>query len=300
MLLLRADSNFSLVAHFLLLSGFGMWVMQASNLITGKWLETGEHVRILLLPWLAFASLALGVLLWQRRALFSRHLQYGLVAIFGVLALANAYFFNQYFSPFLNPYANEKSWQERQLYAGPFTWLEEHEPEPVVVWSNPNDVLATHLPIFTRHFVLYAYWGILELVPDSEVRERYLISQYFNNPNEEDLKRDLANYVGRQVAFHNAKTIERGIKICRLLFFWDSGKDCGTLPTSVSLLGEQFFVDLEKQFKDDIKPNIKTYLKKYHVTYILKDMMLDTRYLPKTLGATRVYEDGRFELWKLP
>jgi len=110
----------------------------------------------------------------------------------------------------------------------------------------------------------------------------------------------MALYLGRHDLPHAAKTIERGIKMCRILFFWDKGKDCGTPPTPQELLGETFFTNLEKRFQTDIKPNIKAYLKKYNVTYILKDNILDPQYHPETLGAIRVYSDGRFEMYRLP
>ena len=139
-----------------------------------------------------------------------------------------------------------------------------------------------------------------QLVPDSEFRERYLVSQYFNDPTIASLKSTMWTYLGRQDAAHKAKTIERGIKICRILFFWDTSKDCGTPPTAISLLGEKFFSDLEQKFQTDIKPNIKAYLKKYHVSYIIKDTVLDPQYHPEKLGATRVYSDQRFEIYRLP
>ena len=109
----------------------------------------------------------------------------------------------------------------------------------------------------------------------------------------------MALYLGRQDTAHNAKTIERGIKICRILFFFDKHKDCGTVPTPQSLLGDKFFTDLGRKFQTDIKPNIKAYLKKYHVSYILKDNVLNSNYRPEELGAKLVYSDDRYEIWHL-
>ena len=56
---------------------------------------------------------------------------------------------------------------------------------------------------------------------------------------------------------------------------------------------------LENKFQNDIKPNIKAYLKKYHVTYILKDKVLDPSYHPEALGAALVYADDRYEIYHL-
>ncbi len=72
------------------------------------------------------------------------------------------------------------------------------------------------------------------------------------------------------------------------------------MPTPISLLGEKFFSDLGQKFRTDVKPNIKAYLKKYNVSYIIKDIVLDVQFHPEKLGAMRVYSDGRFEIYRLP
>jgi hypothetical protein len=83
------------------------------------------------------------------------------------------------------------------------------------------------------------------------------------------------------------------------MYFWDKNKNCGILLTPAELLGDKFFANLEQEFQTDIKPNIKMYLKKYHVSYILKDDILDPQYHPEKLGAMRVYNDGRFEIYRV-
>lgn len=295
------DDTFALLGLCIAISGLGLWVMQGSNLITGKLLETGEHVRVLILPWLICSTLALAVVLWERRVRLSRGLRLFSAAVLVLLFGASACTAYQRFTPFLPSHADSAAWRTQQLYAGPFTWLDEHEKDPVVVWSEPRDYLATALPVFTRHFALYAFWGALELVSEDEIRERYLVSQYFNNPTATDLAEmsSMELYLGRGDVFHKPKTVERSIKLCRLLFFWDADRDCGTPPTPQELLGADFFSDLEKKFKTDIKPNIKAYLAKYHVTYLLKDKVLNPTYRPQVLGAARVYEDDRYELYRL-
>ena len=297
---LREDKEFTLVCLFLAISGFGLWVMEGSNLLTGKLLETGEHMVGFIMLWLVCATFCIGAFLWGRRAQLSRSIQALSLGVLLVLSIVGARYLFINLQAFLPPWVSRDRFQEAQLYAKPFAWLQREEQNPVVVWSDPHDALATLLPIYTRHFTLYAYWGMLELVPGSEVRERYLVSDYFNDPTGTDLKNNITLYLGRQDTAHIPKTIERRIKICRILFFWDTRKNCGTPPTPQELLGEQFFADMEKKFQTDIKPNIKAYLKKYHVSYILKDKELDPTYRPEKLGAVRVYQDGRFELYKLP
>lgn len=299
--MLREDKEFRLLSLFIAVSGLGLWVMQGSNLITGKLLETGEHVRRLIIPWLIFSTISIGVLLWKRRGQLSAGLQVFSVSVIAILSIVSAHFAYQYFSPFLTFNVDREVWQTNQLYAKPFAWFQNEEKNSVVVWSEPHDYLTTNLPIFTKHFTLYAQFGWFELVSEGEIRERYLISQYFNNPTTATLKSDseMALYLGRHDFPHYAKTIERGIKICRILHFWNAYKDCGIPPTPQSLLGDQFFTDLENKFQNDIKPYIKAYLAKYHVSYILKDKILDPKYHPEALGAKLVYSDDRYEIWHL-
>lgn len=294
---LREDKEFMFLNVFLCVSGLGLWIMQGSNFITGKLLETGEHVAGLIFPWLVFTTFGLGAFLWSRRAHLSQELRIFSVVVLVVLSVMNIRFIN--LSGYLTPAVDSKVWRDEQSFAGPLTWLQMNEKNPVVIWSDPHDHLATVLPIYTKDFVLYAYYGMLELVPEGEIRERYLISQYFNNPTVADLKSEteMGLYLGRHDYPHYAKTIERGIKICRILYFWDKNKDCGVPPTSQQLLGDKFFTDLENKFQNDIKPNIKAYFTKYHVSYILKDKVLNPKYHPETLGAKLVYSDDRYELW---
>jgi hypothetical protein len=296
---LRADSEFVQLGSFIAISGFGLWIMEGSNLFTGKLLETGEHMVGLIMPWIVFSALSLGAYLWRHRVQLSpalRIFSLGMLVLFSVVSV-------RYVSldAFLPPHIERGRLQAQQDYAKPFEWLQREEQEPVVVWSDPDHYATVLLPIYTRHFTLDVYWGMLELLPEGEVRERYLISQYFDNPSLADLKTvdEMSLYLGRSDLPHRANTVARGIKICRILFFWDAGKDCGTPPTPQQLLGEQFFIDLDKKFRTDIKPNITAYLKKYHVSYILKDIELNPRYDPEVLGAVRVYRDDRFELYKM-
>lgn len=307
---LREDANFSLTATFLILTSLGLWIMQGSNLITGKLLETGEHIRIFILPWLLFSTVSIAAALWQRRALLSKWIKIFAAGVLLLMSLASAQYTYEYFSPFIPLQAHqdlwhrevqEDLWQSEQRYRAPFAWLQENKKTPVVVWSDPHDFITANLPTLTRHFTLYAMYGMLELMPENEVRERYLVSQYFNNPTLADLKteREMRLYLGRGDYPHRPKTIEREVKLCRILFFFDKNKDCGTPPTYQSYMGDAFFLELDKKFQTDIKPNIKAYLKKYHVIYILKDAVLNPTYKPETLGAVRVYADDRYELYRL-
>ncbi|MSU73890.1 hypothetical protein EXS56_01990 [Candidatus Kaiserbacteria bacterium] len=299
---LREDKEFVALCTFLLVSGLGLWILQGSNLITGKLIETGMHVRILILPWLSFATMLVGAHLWKRRAILSGGLRVVALTVVSACTLASLYFLFAY-SPFADIGAKSALWRSEQSYAEPFAWLERTEKSPVVVWMDPSpaDGISSVLPIFTKHFPLYAPAAQQTLLSTEEVQERFLVSQYFNNPTVADLRRPgtMELYIGRRDLPHAAMTIAREIKVCRILFSFDKGKDCGTPPTSEELLGDQFFIDIENKFQTDIKPNIKAYLKKYHVSYILKDTVRNPHYRPEALGAVRVYADSRYEIYQL-
>lgn len=300
---LREDKEFTALSVFLCVSGLGLWILQGGNLITGKLIETGMHVRILILPWLSFATVLLGAHLWKRRATLSGGLRAVSLTMVSMCGLASLYFLLTY-SPFADIGTKSALWRAEQSYAEPFAWLERTEKSPVVIWMDPSpaDGISSVLPVFTKHFPLYAPAAQQTLLSTEEVQERFLVSQYFNNPTAADLRRErtMELYVGRRDLPHQAMTIAREIKVCRALFFLSKEKDCGTPPTSEELLGDQFFIDIENKFQTVIKPNIKEYLEKYHVSYILKDKKLHPHYRPEALGAVRVYTDEKYEIYRLP
>lgn len=301
---LREDKEFMRLSVFLFVSGLGLWILQGNNLITGKLIETGMHIRILILPWLAFATVLVGTHLWRRRSILSKGLRVVSLAVVSACALASLYFLSIYLLPFSDIGAKSELWRAEQSYAKPLAWLERAEKSPVVVWIDPSpaDGISSALPVFTKHFPLYAPAASQTLMSTEEVQERFLVSQYFNTPTVADLrlKSTMELYIGRHDLPHQAMTIAREIKVCRLIFFFDKSKQCGTPPTSEELLGDQFFIDIGRKFQTDIKPNIKAYLAKYHVSYILKDIVLDPQYHPEALGAVRVYADDRYEIYRLP
>ncbi|MEI7720140.1 MAG: hypothetical protein WCI89_02950 [bacterium] len=300
---LKTNPEFFATFLFLCVTGLGLWVTQGSNLITGQMLELGEHLRVFIVPWLALVTTLSCWTLWSQRAYMSKKFQIFSGVMLCVLLCANLVFAYEHLSRFVPSPEQRALWAQEQSYAGPLRWLDAHEPSPVVVWGDPHNELTTYVPALTRQYVLFEQFGQFNLLSNDEFYERYLVSQYFNNPDAAQLKADFGLYIGRSKQFHYPKTLEREVKLCRLLHFYQSdrgSKTCGTVPSPTELLGDAFFNSLETKFQKDIKPNIKTYLKKYHVSYILKDTQLDPQYRPEALGAARVYTDGKFEIYTLP
>ena len=289
-------------AIFAALTGVALLVMDGSYIITGRWLETEYHVRELILPWLVFITTALIAMLWRIRTSLSRSLKIAAIVIMGFLVIGNVRFATHYQVDFFHS-RYQYHWLTLQTYAAPYRWLDEHEKSPVVVWVSPHHEghLSSYLPIYTKHFVLINTWGNLELVSNDEVRERYLVSEYFNDPSIAQLKtnEEMGLYLGNSKLAYDAVAINHKIALCRAVFFWDANHDCGETVTPQSLLGDDFFTTLRHRFTDDIKPNIHKYLKKYHVKYILKDTTLNPEYQPQKLGASLVWQDERYQIWEL-
>jgi hypothetical protein len=297
---LRRQHTFHVVALFVGVTGLGLWIMQGSNAVTGQLLEIGDHMRYFVIVWLPLATLLCLYALYSYYKYIDKPLRVLALSVLALLVAANFFFAYHHSRPFLYPGESAALWQEQQLYAAPLSWLDRNESQPVVIWGNPRNFSTLHVAVLTKHYVLYEEPGNFMLLPTDEIYERFLVSSYFDNLTAESLKNEMYLFAGRANSFHRPKTILRGIKVCRILFFWDSTHDCGVPPTPVSLLGEDFFIGLKRRFDTDIKPNIQTYLKKYNVSYILKDKILDSQYRPEVLGAIKVYSDERFELYRLP
>ena len=296
---LREDNRFLFAGIFAALTGLGIWIMQGSNLITGKLLETGEHIRPFIGPWLALAGAALAWTLWRKRDLL---VGWGAtVALAGVAALVfgGLIFVKQNFYHYVDVGNAASAWRQEQGYAAPLRWIDSQQKNPVVIWTPPNGEFGLYVPTLSRDYVLYAGGVLWTLTSNQEIYERYLVASYFDNPDVAYLKENFSEYMGRQDVYHRAKTIERGIKLCRIFYFFDASHDCGAPPTSLGLIGEAFFEGLERKFAQDVRQDINAYLQKYHVSYIIKDTVRNPLWNPQSLGARLMWSDERYEVYKL-
>lgn len=277
---------------FVMVSGVGLMVTEVSNIITGQNFEIGEHIRRFIIPWLPLVT---GFIAYRALKVRTQAVWF----LLGILVVANCWYVYTNAERF-NPNTEARAlWSEEQLYVKPLAWLDAQEQEPVAVWGDSRNRFITYVTGFTKHYVLHQEFGQFNLMSNEAFQERYLVSRYFDNPNLEDLKQDMVTFAGRGKTFHEAKTLERGVKLCKIFMFWDT-KKCGTSPTPYELFGEENFVKMEQKFQNQIKPNISFYLQKYHVKYIVKDTVRDPQYNPSKLGAKKMYDDGRFEIYKLP
>lgn len=278
------------------LMGASIWIVQGSNVLSGKLLEQGDHLRRFITLWLPLATAGIAYIVLRHGVQIPRVLRISTIVL---LVCGGLYFAAHHTHPFTKPLGSVPQWQTQQTYAPALMWLQAHEEEPVVVWSNPHSFATVHIPVYTRHYVLYLEAGELALMSSKEIEERYLVSSYFDPVDAKYLKKDIEQYVGRAHAYHLPQTQEREYLVCKLVHLGDTSS-CTTPESAQELLGDAYFDALEQKFTKDIKPNIREYLEKYHVSYVLKDRALDTAYQPEALGATEVYSDDHFELYKLP
>lgn len=296
---LRSDAHFLLATLFFTITGLALWVTQGSNLLSGKLLENGEHLKRFIIPWSGLVGVFCVMSVYSIRRELSRA-RFVVVAVLGVLAvLASVRFLLIDVSYFFPDATRVEFWKKEQTYQRPLAWLDAKEEEPVVVWANPHTELPTYVTALTRHYVLFQNFGQFNLLSNDEFHERYLVSQYFDAPTTTRLMEDMPVYAGRSHSFHHPKTIERGIKLCRLLHVFANTDTCGTPPTPQELIGDEFFINLETKFKKEIRPHLTEYLEKYHVSYIIKDLEEDAHYQPESVGGIEVYNDGYVAIYQL-
>lgn len=295
-------SHVAVAMVFVGVAGLALWILQGSNLITGKLWETGDHLRRFIIVWLPLGTSLAAYMAYRYRQHFSVVTRAGVSVALVLLAGANIYFAYAHSHPFRESGGLVAQWQEQQHYAAPLMWLQVHEPEPVVVWGDSELFSTIHVPVLTQHYVLYVEPTNYMLLSNDEVRERYLVSRYFDGVSADSLKEEdsMLRHAGRANTYHIPQTMRREAAVCRLLLWWDRTRDCGTSPTPQQLLGDAYFENLADKFKNDITPNIKQYLKKYQVSYILKDTRHNPSWEPEALGGILVYKDGSFELYNLP
>ena len=120
----KTTHSFSSV-YFSLLVGL-VWIMQGSNLFTGKLLETGEHIRVFIFS-VALHSLRY---FWGRicgsDVRTSRRYKVFVFGVLAVCAVVSLRYARAAFSPCTSG-AYRDAWQTEQSYAKSFAWLDNQE-----------------------------------------------------------------------------------------------------------------------------------------------------------------------------
>ncbi len=286
--------KYSFIFVFFALTGLSMVCLQASNVITGKELETAQHVKSFIVPWLSIGFFTWLAYSWQsieKKGI--REIILGAIALALVVA-------NIHFILFITPFPSGETKDLRrdmQAYGPPLAWLEEREPSPTVIWADPANNVTPYIPALTKHYVLYAEPGNLNILPDGEVEDRYLTTRYFHGVSTTTLKNEFALYAGRSRTYHYPKTLERKQKVCRILRITES-EWCPKETDKFVLVGDEYFTRLTGKY-NDIRPRIHEKLAEYHVEYILRDKKQSpTINIGSLQGSVKEYDDGRFEIYR--
>lgn len=287
---------------FFWITGIGMIGTSMSNIVTGKELEIAQHVERFSFIWVGIITVWVLWILIKNWGLV-RQLstgRKGIIYLLGVLSLVGVMQYSMdsvYYAR--NVYNSYSLIEEVHNVQKPLLWLEQNNEDQKVVWSNTLQS-KKFTPLFTKHYLLFFEPGMLHIMTDQEVNERYLLSHYFDDLSVEDLQRDFKVYAGNGNATHPYKTHNRGVKICRLLRLGYLGKDCGELTNSVSFQGEQYFEDLHIQYTTEIKPNAAKYLEKFHVSHLLWDKRVgDINVETAPFIQDTVYDDEIYSIYEI-
>lgn len=281
--------------------GTALLGVQASNIVTGKEMETAVHVKHFIIPWL---GISLGmILVWLAACIpdFAKlkNVRWGgLLMMIVALSIANVYQLKD-FPDFFTSTSRDTRNQKLQMLAAPFQYLDTTEKDPVVVWVTDSESdFAYYLPALTKHYVLYTHPGMWHLVSNDEIKERYLASNYLHEVTKESLIADLGEYAGPAAAWHRANTVNRGARLCELLQLEKVGYSCGKVTTTEELLGDAYFNDFLTDNVNVVRPHIREILARYHVSYVASSAPLPL-ILQSLWGAKLVYDDQRYRIYHL-
>lgn len=287
-------------AHLLLL-GIALSVVSFSCLITGVDVETATHVHRFFVMWLMMASLAVAYILYLGRTEIM-----ALVApkkiLIAVLVVLVGYVNVAHFLPPLtlrhviegDPVALQADLDTLPV----LEWLDTRSEQSRVVWVHPHNFrLNNNIVYYTKHYVILGNDGLLQLVSNEEVQERYLVASATSEISEKSIAADIWLYGFGGYAVDTADTRNREVRQCIRLRLYVFGIKCGE-PTTTADIYAPLFESMHARFLNEIQPNLKEKLQKYHVAYILKDVQNDKDFHPGSLSfVEKVYDDGRFEIY---
>lgn len=285
------------------LLGIALLITGSSNIFTGKELETMQHIDRFTKIW--FVGSVMTFLFFCKKYFteYKENIWQG--SVIGVMGIAilvggSAHYFAGELSSLMPKSEPDPFVMRYQKTAQSLLWLEQVEKEPVVVWSNSR-TLDSALSVATKHYVLFANYGILQLLSSEEVEDRYLVSQYFDNLTKKDLVDNLREFAGSARAIHEANTHNRWVKICQGLHLEKINlvEGCGVSVTPVELLGDQYFMELLSRYKNNSEQILKK-LAHYQVKYLIKDRGGGQDFSPERIpGTILVYEDEQIKIYKI-
>ena len=280
--------------YFLIVSA-AIFLALISNIITGKDFLIATHVNRFIITWFAL-MLGVEIYYFLTLKLWRGKIYITVLTVFLMLAGSVTVFAEMKRSvipSFALPYSEAVAVQD---YRAPLSWLNDNESEPKVIWA--SDSVSRYIPYLSKHYVLYPGLlnALLYIVPISEIRERYLISRYFQNPSLETLRREYVYYSGSYFDY-KMNDLNLRNRLCTVVKL-DNNFCQRQLVQALISQKDRDIIDTYQLDKTSVRPHIQEYLKKYQVSYLILDTTQDT-ISKKTIPMVPVYNDGRFEIYKI-
>ena len=247
------------------------FIINWQNVITGKYVFFSIHY---LQPSYLFVIIALGILLSELRfpkQKNKKNIAGCLFAVFGSALIFSMLFYKSFdgvklvFTLKTSPKHMFELQEQRKL----FDWLNENIQKDAVVYFLGEGGFESNLPIYTDVNLYYGGLPTSFLVSDSEIIDRWLRKNIFNDEINEaylkDKNKTYALLANRFIDNYQNKMVRR--KIVR--FF--TGHN---LPEPE--MSPQWYTDmLVEKYREVKKVSVETALKKYEIDYILLDRKIE-------------------------
>lgn len=287
--------NFTNKMAYVFMVNAAIFLALVSNIVTGKDFLIATHINRFSVIWFVLMT-CIGVHYFIKKKYWNTNI-YMTVPVLAMMLIAFTSLFSEAKRSIYPSFSLSKTEMlSVQGYRAPLAWLDVNESDPKVVWANDN--VSKYVPYLSKHYVLYP--GLLNaflyLLPISEIHERYLVNRYFKNFNLETLRQEYVYYAGSYFDYKmNDLELRR--------------KLCSTMKLNNNFCQSQLIQNLVSQKNNDImgvyelgmtsvRPHIQEYLKKYHVSYFIREIVHDpipTRFV----SMVSVYNDGQFEIYKI-
>jgi hypothetical protein len=286
---------------FWLATGLALLVGLVLNVITGVEFTLAIHIGRFVRVWMVII-LGFGIYEWYMARLRvpevtgkNKQVKYIIVALFLFILIGGVLRTIPRGLEFFKYNDRGHGIADSQTYALPLKWLDLHEPEESVVWT--NDSIAQYIPIMTRHYPMFAPQTILHTIKAEDLETRYLLSRSLYVLTIEDLKRDFGLHSGGGPAKEQPLAQNRQAWLCTKAKYLFSGLECPLYTDPVTYQGDEYFETMFQRY-EVVKSNQATLLKHFNVKYLIVDRANDpTRQVSLDKA---IYDDGRFAIVTLP
>jgi hypothetical protein len=294
----KLNGNLALLYGIL---GWGIVLASFSNVVSGVDVETASHVARYTQAWLIIGSFTAAYLLWSARqgiAQLPANRKCVVAALSALLVLANWQYFTDSAGAAIFDIGSQRSADADAQSAMPaLRWLDAQSAEPRVVWTDPLSSLHMLVPNFTKDYLLFGIGGLMQLVSNDEIEERYLTAYSLSDLNERSIAADVQKFDGVGASLDTPNTLNRPVKFCHALHLDWMGRQCGATVDAQMLYG-QHYKEMFAQY-ESIRTHLRTELQKFHVSYIMKDLQ-SPDFHPESLPFVKeVYSDEHFKIYEV-